>query len=54
MFLGDRLLGGGDNQAQHRARGSHGVDHGLHWNLKEWSKVIGSRPSAHGDVVKTT
>ena len=50
-----RTGGIGDNQAQHRARGSHGVDYGLHSGtkvfVKNGAKVIGSRPSAHGDVV---
>ena len=50
-----RTGGIGDNQAQHRARGSHGVDYGLHSGTKVYvkngAKVIGSRPSAHGDVV---
>ena len=50
-----RTGGLGDNQAQHRARGSHGVDYGLHSGTKVYvkngAKVIGSRPSAHGDVV---
>ena len=50
-----RTGGIGDNQAQHRARGSHGVDYGLHSGTKVYvkngAKVVGSRPSAHGDVV---
>ena len=50
-----RTGGIGDNQAQHRARGSHGIDYGLHTGtkvfVKNGAKVIGSRPSAHGDVV---
>ena len=50
-----RTGGIGDNQAQHRARGSHGVDYGLHEGTKVYvkngAKVIGSKPSAHGDVV---
>ena len=50
-----RTGGIGDNQAQHRARGSHGIDYGLHTGTKVFvrngAKVIGSRPSAHGDVV---
>ena len=50
-----RTGGIGDNQAQHRARGSHGVDYGLHSGTKVYvkngAKVIGTRPSAHGDVV---
>ena len=50
-----RTGGIGDNQAQHRARGSHGVDYGLHDGTKVYvkngAKVIGSTPSVHGDVV---
>ena len=50
-----RTGGIGDNQAQHRARGSHGIDYGLHTGtkvfVKNGAKVIGSTPSAHGDVV---
>jgi hypothetical protein len=50
-----RTGGVGDNQAQHRARGSHGVDYGLHSGTKVYVKngaeVIGSQPSEHGDIV---
>ena len=50
-----RTGGKGDNQAQHRARGSHGIDYGLYSGTKVYvkngAKVIGTRPSAHGDVV---
>jgi hypothetical protein len=50
-----RTGGIGDNQDQHRARGSHGIDYGLHTGtkvfVKNGAKVIGSKPSAHGDVV---
>ncbi len=44
----------GDNQDEHRARGSHGVDYGLHSGtkvfVKNGAKIIGTTPSEHGDV----
>ena len=58
MSLGEirkRTGGIGDNFDEHVARGSHGVDYGLHSGtkvfVKNGAKVIGSQPSAHGDVV---
>lgn len=56
--LGDirkRTGGVGDSFDEHVARGSHGIDYGLHAGTKVYvkngAKVIGSSPSAHGDVV---
>ena len=56
--LGDirkRTGGIGDNFDEHVARGSHGIDYGLYKGTKVYVKngaqVVGSRPSAHGDVV---
>lgn len=50
-----RTGGIGDSFDQHVARGSHGIDYGLHSGTKVYvkngAKVIGSRPSQHGDVV---
>ncbi len=50
-----RTGGIGDNQAQHRARGSHGVDYGLYSGTKVYvkngAKVVSSQPSEHGDIV---
>jgi len=45
----------GDNQDEHRARGSHGVDYGLHSGtkvfVKNGAKIIGTTPSENGDVL---
>ena len=50
-----RTGGMGDNWDQHVARGSYGIDYGLHSGtkiyLKNGAKVVGSSPSAHGDVL---
>ena len=50
-----RTGGIGDDFDDHVARGSHGIDYGLYSGTKVYvkngAKVIGSRPSAHGDVV---
>ena len=58
VSLGDirkRTGGIGSNFDEHVARGSHGIDYGLYSGtkvfVKNGAKVIGSRPSAHGDVV---
>ena len=49
-----RTGGLGDNFDQHVARGSHGIDYGLHSGTKVYvkngAKVVNTRPSAHGDV----
>ena len=49
-----RTGGLGDNFDQHVARGSHGIDYGLHSGTKVYvkngAKVVGTRPSEHGDV----
>ncbi len=41
--------------AEHTARGSHGIDYGLHSGTKIYAKngarLIGTTPSEHGDVV---
>ena len=41
--------------ASHTVRGSHGIDYGLYKGtqiyLKNGAKVVGSRPSVHGDVL---
>ena len=51
----ERTGGIGDNFDEHVARGSHGVDYGLHSGtkvfVKNGAKVIGSQPSEHGDIV---
>jgi hypothetical protein len=45
----------GDDFDDHAARGSHGIDYGLHSGtklyLKGGAKVIRTVPSAHGDVL---
>ena len=50
-----RTGGIGDDFDDHVARGSHGIDYGLYSGTKVYvkngAKVIGSRPSVHGDVV---
>ena len=51
----DRTGGVGDNWDQHAARGSHGIDYGLHSNteirLINGAKVVSSTPTAHGDYL---
>ena len=53
--LRERTGGIGDSFDQHLARGSHGIDYGTHSGteifLKNGAKVVGSRPSEHGDVL---
>lgn len=53
--LRQRTGGVGDNWQDHANRGSHGIDYGTHSGtpvyLKNGAKMIGSTPSAHGDVV---
>ena len=53
--LRQRTGGIGDSFDQHLARGSHGIDYGTHSGtevfLKNGAKVVGSQPSAHGDVL---
>ena len=50
-----RTGGIGDDFDDHVARGSHGIDYGLHSgtkiSLKGGAKVVKSVPSAHGDVL---
>ena len=49
-----RTGGIGDDFDDHVARGSHGIDYGLYSGtkiyVKNGAKVIGNRPSIHGDV----
>jgi hypothetical protein len=53
--LRQRTGGVGDNWDEHAARGSHGIDYGTHSGtsvyVKNGARLIGSRPSEHGDVV---
>ena len=53
--LRERTGGIGDSFDQHLARGSHGIDYGTASGtevfLKNGAKVVGSRPSEHGDVL---
>ena len=58
VSLGDirnKTGGIGDNWDQHVARGSYGIDYGLHSGteifLKNGAKVIGSTPTEHGDML---
>jgi len=58
VSLGDirnKTGGIGDNWDQHVARGSYGIDYGLHDGteiyLKNGAKVIGSTPTEHGDML---
>jgi hypothetical protein len=45
----------GDSWDQHAARGSHGIDYGLHSNteiyLQNGARVVSTTPTAHGDYL---
>lgn len=53
--LRKKLPGRGDNFDQHVARGSHGIDYptaeGSRVYLRGGAKVVGSKPTAHGDML---
>lgn len=54
-FVRKKTGGIGDSFDEHVARGSHGIDIGLHGGteiyLKNGAKVISSQPTAHGDLL---